>query len=321
MVIRKWFNYWISKDRSGFFTFLAVTLAIVYASGVVLRQIGQTGTASRLQLAAFAGFLLLAVFFFVHKNLHAYYDFLDLFRNTDHLPQKQISYVNSFCMTLFLICAVVGTVGLAFALEPLWRAIAEWFANRPVVTPEETQPETIPAPLPDMAPNLQELLGEGAPTPAWVNILSDLAEKLAIVLIIVAGLYLIRQIGRGIWGFITRPRRFDEDEKIYLKPALDMPLQPKSRTAGEKKESGVRYYLSYTARIRRHYRKRILESRRLKKQTGAPPEWASPLELEQAAGISDDSLHLLYEKARYSREECTEEDWRALSGGPSGNAS
>ncbi len=316
MAIRKLFNYWISKDRGNFYFALAVLFSLAYLFGTWMQSSGAPELGRRFRLAGFVGFLVLVVVYFVHRNLNAYYDFLEMFKDTDHLPQKQIAYVNSFCMTVFLIAAVILLIVMVFTFEPLWQAISEWFANRPKLeVAQEIPQEYIPLPTPT-APNLQALLGEPeapAPTPAWVSILNQLSEILAIGLLIFGIIYVIRHGAEGVWDFITRPRHFDEDEKIYLKPSLDMLAHlapPEAEEAQQKK--GLKYFLSYEARIRRHYKKQILTGRKQQHFTETPGEWSSPSELEQDAGLDDATLHRLYEKARYSYEECTEDDWKTL---------
>ncbi len=313
---RKWFNYWISRDRTNFYGALAGFLVLFYLLGAFMVRYGAPESGARFKLAGFVGFLTLVVVYIVHKNLNSYYRFLDLFKDTDHMPLKQISYVNSFCMTVFLIAALIGIVVTAYAMEPLWRAIAEWFANRPVTEVPEMPIDYTPTPPPTPNPDMQALLGEvqnPGPPPAWVAVLSAIVEYGAMLLVLVLCFYGIRKGAGKVWEFVTRPRHFDEDEKIYLKPTLDILAHlssPEPEQAPQKK--GLRYFLSYEARIRRYYKKQILTGRKQQKCIGLPGEWASPRELEQSAGLEDAVLHRLYEKARYSHAECTEEDWRVL---------
>lgn len=314
--IRKWFNYWISKDRTNFYGALAGFLILFYLLGAFMTRYGAPDTGARLKLASFVGFLCLVVIYIVHKNLSSYYRFLDLFQDTDHMPLKQISYVNSFCMTVFLIAALVGILVTAYAMEPLWRAIAEWFANRPVTAAKEAPIEYTPTPPPAPNPDMQAFLGEyqnPGPTPAWVSILSAIVEYGAMLLVLILCFYGIRKGAGKVWEFVTRPRHFDEDEKVYLKPTLDI-LAHMGSPEGQQSPSktGLKYFLSYEARIRRYYKKQILTGRKRQKCSGLPGEWASPSELEEGAGLDDAMLHRLYEKARYSQAECTEEDWKVL---------
>ena len=64
---------------------------------------------------------------------------------------------------------------------------------------------------------------------------------------------------------------------------------------------------SPNAQVRRKYRRAVLRSAK-----EAPPQWASPQEIETRAGLEDSQLHRLYEKARYSQEGCTSQESRSL---------
>ncbi len=316
MTVRKLLNYWISSDRNGFYSALAIFFVLFYLLGTLMESHGAPELGRRFQLAGFIGFILLVIVHFVHRNLNAYYHFLDMFKDTDHLPQKQIAYVNSFCMTVFLIAAAAGIVVMAYAMEPLWHAIAEWFASLPAVEAEQPPQEPIIPQAMPAEPNMQELLGnysEAGPTPVWVTVLNAVLEIGGLILVIVLLFYAIRKGAGKMWEFLTRPRHFDEDEKIYLKPTLDLLTNinpPESEE--ERPKKGLRYLMSYEARIRRYYKKQILTGRKQQNRTQPPAQWASPAELEQSAMLEDETLHRLYEKARYSPEECTEEDWNLL---------
>ncbi len=314
MVIRKWFNYWISKPRSGFFSLIAFFLVSCYIAGSGVGAYGLEGPSLFLKRAAFIGSLVLALAVLIHKNLHASYRFLELNRDTDRLPVRQISHVNSFCMTVFLIGVFLSIVLLTAATDPLWKAIADWLADRPPIEiPEETRymgyfPEGDAAALP-----LPEILGEPSPpSPAMQNF-SRIVEVLGYVLIGAFLILILREAVIAVLRFFTRPRNWDRDEKIYLKPTLRINAHPE-RDVSDKKETEGGSRLSFSARIRRLYKKRILNARKQKKAPSVPPQWASPRELESDSGIFDENLHRLYEKARYSREECTGSDWSQLNG-------
>lgn len=63
---------------------------------------------------------------------------------------------------------------------------------------------------------------------------------------------------------------------------------------------------SPNAVVRRKYRRTLLRS-------GVPPEpWMTPKEAELSTGVDAPALHRLYEKARYGREGCTQEDLKEL---------
>ncbi len=318
MFIRKLINYWISRERSGFYTFLAIVCIGSYWLGIMIGNSSPL-LSWRLKLGGFLGFLALAVLFFIHRNLNSYYEFLGMFKDTDHLPQKQISFVNSFCMTVFLIAALAAILIAAFATQPLWDAISDWYSRRPRAEivreiPVETEPY-VPEPRVEH-PDLQALLGQPVETPDWVKVLNNVTELAAAFITLAAIFIALRHMSNRVWTYITKPRLTDEDEKIYLKPTLDLPLEFRPGEGEDGQKKGLRYYLSYTARLRRYYKKQILKGRRQQRIGDAPPEWASPRELEQSAALDNAVLHALYEKARYSGQECTEEDWRRACSDP-----
>ncbi len=315
MAARKLFNYWISKNRSNFFTWAAVCLAVTYFAGVMMTTMYEKPEMSALlKRIGFAGMVILALVYLIHQNLNAFYDFLKLFEDMDHVPRKQISYVNSFCMTVFLILTLAGTLALVALTEPVWQAIYRWFSEMPELTaPEPVIPYTEQNEIP--LEQLSKLMG-GAPLfPAWFKYVWKALDVVMWILFLAVIVLALRALMRSVWSFVIKPRHFDEDEKIYLKPTLKMSLRG-NEPAGAKKDSSIRYLVSADARIRRHYKKAILSGRKQQRQTSLPPEWAAPAELEESAAIDDRVLHDMYEKARYSREGCTEEEWKKLSGAP-----
>lgn len=308
MTIRKILNYWFMKKRDGFYLFLAFLLSAAYVAGILIENYGYDSLSAILKSASFMGFLFLAVIVLIHLNLHASHEFLKLFQQQDHFPQKQIEHVNSFCMTVFLGITLFSMAGLSLLLEPLWPVIRQWFASlkRPV-QPQPPVPEEI-GPTPSEAYDFSALFGEPAPPPAWMKIVDRIFTVIGYVLIAAIALFLLRAMFLSIWNWITRPRHFDDDEKIYLKPTLSM--------TGESmpglREHGIFYGLSYSGKIRRYYRKKILGNQKKQKKP-LPPSWASPQELEKSFDVEDQNLHRIYEKARYSRQGGDEADWKSLS--------
>lgn len=305
MTIRKILNYWFMKKRDGFYLFLALLLTAAYVAGILTENCGYDSWAAILKSASFAGFLFLVAIALIHFNLHASHEFLKLFQNRDHFPQKQIEHVNSFCMTVFLGITLFSMAGLSLLLEPLWPVLWQWFASfKHPVQPQQPVPEEI-RPAPSEAFDFSAVFGEPAPPPAWMKIVDRLFTFIGYALIIAIALFLLRMMCLSIWNWITRPRQFDDDEKIYLKPTLSMT----GKKASEPREKEFFYFLSYSGKVRRYYRKKILLQQKKQKKS-VPPAWASPAELEKASGIEDQTLHQVYEKARYSRQGANESDWK-----------
>ena len=307
MTIRKLLNYWFGKKRDGFYLFLAFLLAAAYAAGVWVGNYGYVSWSAIIKYASFAGFLLLTVAVLIHLNLYASHEFLKLFQNQSHFPRKQMQHVNSFCMTVFLGITLFSMTGLSLLTEPLWPMIRQWLSSlkhhsepRPPVPAEAIRPSS-------SAPDFSALFGEPAAPPVWMEIVDQAFTVIGYILIGAIALLLVRTVFLSIWNWITRPRYFDDDEKIYLKPTLSMA----GEKAAESRPEGLFYFLSYNGRIRRYYRKKILAGQNKRKKT-APPAWASPMELEEKSGIQAPTLHRIYEKARYSRQGADEADWKFL---------
>lgn len=306
MTIRRLLNYWFGKKRSGFYVFLGFVSATVYFTGLMLQSSESPALSALLKQAGFLSFPGIILAFFIHLNLHAGHWFLEHFKDTDHLPKKQIMLVNSFCMTLFLGSALVSLPALALCLDPLWQAIGRWFSNRTALD-KAVYPPIYMESQPMDTPDLSALLGEPKPTALWISFLDKIMRAAGAVIILFLIALAIRSLLLRIWAWITKPRFFDDDEKIYLKPAWSLPLSP--QISPEKGGKGFR--LSYDEKIRQKYRRKILSLSRKKKHPPAPS--ASPTELEQAVELCHPTLHRLYEKARYSENGCTKTDWEMLS--------
>ena len=310
MTARKLLNFWFGKRRDGVYIFLAVIMAAAYLAGYSLADYPDYPElvlwSSRLKTISTIGSLVLVLLWMIHANLHGLHHFLYLFRQADHLPQKQIAHVNSFCMTVFLIVTLIICTGLAFLLDPLWALIIAWFQSR--MKADSTEPIVIEDMMPKRAEpaDLSALLGEQAPPPAWMETVDRILEVMGWILIFAVLILIVRAGLQVLWQWITKPRHFDDDEKIYLKPVFSLPAEdgPKEQ---ETPERGLRYFFSYNRKIRRRYRKEVLS------RQSSPPFWASPQELEHVTGLDDPVLHQIYEKARYGKEECTEDDWKKLT--------
>lgn len=309
MIIRKLLNYWFSKKRDSFYLFFLILFMGMYAAGYGMNLYDLPSMAWKWKTAGFLGFLLTVTFLLIHMNLYAGHEFLRIFENQAHIPKKQIQHVNSFCITVFLCATLMAMIGLSFLLEPLWPAIAAWFLSLSASAPPPKQPETFQsasAPGPDFA----ALLGEAAPPPEWMKIVDRILNLAGYLLILLLCLVLLRTLLVHVWRWITKPRHFDDDEKIYLKPTLFLNSQNKPIQKGR----GLSYYLSYSGKIRRFYRNKILSSSRRTRKKSPLPAWASPEELEKASGIKDQTLHQIYEKTRYGQQGGSESDWKTLTG-------
>ncbi len=307
MIIRKLMNYWFQKSRDGFYIFCGVIAAGLYLLGIALGQYSPDSALSRpLKFSAVVLAIFLGLLYLIHENLHSLHNFWDMFHQTDHFPEKQLAHVNAFCMTVFLLVSVLVLSVIPPLFDPLWAWIwrgLQYLTRTSASAPVEIE-QSHSAVL--SQPDLMSALGENAgEMPAWMKYLDKVLGALAVVLLFLLAVLVLRQIARSIWKFFTKPRQFDDDEKIYLKPSL--------RLDSEFQKSGIRHAFAWLPtrtpgeKIRRLYRQRILKHFS-QKAAGVLPRWASPSELEKTCGIDQPSLHELYEKARYGNVPCTKED-------------
>lgn len=125
------------------------------------------------------------------------------------------------------------------------------------------------------------------------------------ILFALVGLALITAIVYAVIQLFKDFRRSYTDSRDLVQYIGKDELQRAEETVETLKKPRI-WDRSVTATIRRKYRKTLLKA-------GNPPEgWMSPEEAERAAGVDIPALHRVYEKARYGREECTQDDLREL---------
>lgn len=304
MTIRMLLNYWLKKKRSGFYVFLGFCAASAYLAGVLIRT-QQPQLSLIFKRAGFLALLMIIPVFFIHQNLHALHWFLEHFKSTDCLPKKQIALVNSFCMTLFITFTLAALPASAFLLDPLWQAIGRWFASRTSLE-KAVYPALYMETEPLASPDLSALLGDPRPPAPWIVLLDKIVRTAGSLVILFLTLLAVRILFLKAWGWITKPRNFDGDEKIYLTPAWTLPSEKQPAKSRHPKS----FFASYDEKIRRRYRREILAFARKKRRRLSAS--SSPRQLEETVGLEHETLHRLYEKARYGRENCTRDDWDSL---------
>ncbi len=139
-----------------------------------------------------------------------------------------------------------------------------------------------------------------AEPPVWLETLSSLFMYLCTAAIAVALLVIIYRACRNALAYFAQ----DEEDEIIFLDANEISLAQRgtrARRASKERRN------SPNLKIRRFYKKTL--RRAMKKR---PDGWETPSELEAKAALTrnadTENLHALYEKARYSREGCTEEE-------------
>lgn len=146
-------------------------------------------------------------------------------------------------------------------------------------------------------------LAEGEPPfviPEWIRRVAGGVLFLGMAAAVVA---LLRMLFRAIQNAGTLFAVEEEDEIIFLNTRDENDFSEEEKV--KRKWEG---WLSVNARIRWKYKKQIQKG-----VAGRPNAWASPTELERQAGLDTSKdmqvLHAYYEKARYSEEGCTHEEY------------
>ncbi|MDO4295387.1 MAG: hypothetical protein Q4D90_04400 [bacterium] len=303
MIGNKWRKRWMSCKLEALHFFEAVGISLLYVAALVLEN-------EKLERVALLLGFFFVLLFLLHKNLHAQYRFLKLHRSFDHLPVKQMRRVNAVFISGFLVVTSVLMGLLPFfrlgsLLRPLRQGILyllRWLLQGL----EAGESETVAAQSPMGAfggfPPLEEYEA------SWLSLLLEgLLEIIGYALLLLVLVYLLYALYRSLCR-LFQAREFDDDEKVFLAPTF---FGESIKASNKQEKKKLWRDFSYSGRVRRHY-KRMVQKRRGKKQS-IPPA-AAPREIEQLLqfGGEKELLHLLYEKARYSREGCEKAEWELL---------
>lgn len=154
---------------------------------------------------------------------------------------------------------------------------------------------------------LLQLKSHAKKTPEWMKKFSELLSTLTLAGIIYAAVKIVlKAIQRALESFADE----EEDEIIFLGKEDSSMTEKKRMLKQDRKEE----FRSPDRKIRRMYKKRIRRTLREK-----PSGNETPLELEYKARLYEnnepekgdiDRIHELYEKARYGKEPCTQEEAR-----------
>lgn len=253
-------------------------------------------TLQRLSGFCAAFYLLLWLCFLGVSRIEEY---IELNRGMSNLPAKRINRTGGVALAVFFLIASALLLPVAWNTFGDIQIDLEKLNQRPHVTYEM---EEMP-PQENMGTDFSELLGLENTEPLFQipPFVSYLFYALCVGGVVALALYGIYRVFRSFRSSFTDSRDVvqflsgrDEDGKEYF--------QEGSR--GKRPSFLDR---SPNALVRRRYRRTILKA--AKEQ---PKRWNTPEEIEREAGVSQQTLHELYEKARYSPEGCSQTEVRAL---------
>lgn len=255
------------------------------------------------------GFLF---FYMISKNLENTEKFINQNLETANFPIRQIKGVNRTLLCFFAVVMLGGMLltpqlhpeRMASQLGHIALIVLRWLFS--LIRTKELSPE----PLLDLenSENMGEglLLEEAVPSKLAL-ILQFMMEVISVIVLI--GLLLFG-IGFSLYQiykrFYENPLKTGEEEKKMdvITRTEHVPIFRKKKELQE--ESG-----GYSKKIRRHYKKSV--KRRTGKEQILSPS-LTPTEIESALGsplmdgTEQERVIVLYEKARYGKEECTKEE-------------
>ena len=245
------------------------------------------------------------IVFFFYLFLDHMGKFVELHRDNADMPLRQMERVNHGMLIAFL---VILAIVIAILLLSQATQIFDWIGNA-----LESALRWIFSKFP--APNLEPDISVDQMTEmefaayqqsSYNRLIAFLFYLFFVVLLIAVTGFVIFLLIRFLRSRLERVTD-DSDKKESLLP--ERQTITKAARAGQEKVSW--HDFSPSGQIRRFY------IRTLRKAGKKKPFAASytPTELEDAAGLSHDehqTLHELYEKARYSKDGCTKEEWNTL---------
>lgn len=243
------------------------------------------------------------------RNRERFLEYCSDHENLYRFPKRGIAYGNRL-MLIFLTGLTVGCMGILpfleidrgilAVLELLRRILAMLLSG------EGEAPEPEELPQEDMGAQ-PPFLGAGEEPSSLLTAIWEVLEKIftaALVLAVLAGICAFLY-----WLYRKYNSRTEENGDIL--ESLDVSRREKTEKLGKSRMPGRGFFRGRMpeARIRKSYRQRILRE-------GKPSAVSTPMELEEAAGLSEgkerEEFHNLYEKARYGNTPCSQEEARRM---------
>lgn len=244
----------------------------------------------------------------MHKtNIDAILQFIDLNEKLERFPEKRLLKSNLLMMgfqTVIVGCGMgiafsTGVDGLFAKLANTFRRFMTWLLSLLGADVQSAESEVSGGVAIMPAVEIQE-------RSAFMEMLLKFFDILSWLIVIGLTLFVIYKIMKKFYQFylefdMNSVENGDQIEKIDT-----VQTKEEKRRLKKQKSERLRWDRSPNAKIRKHYKKRVL--RDLKE---IPAEYMTPEEIENDVMMSEREkiiFHMLYEQARYGKEECTKND-------------
>ena len=276
-------------DKPNFLGFSAFAVAFLISA------VMENPLLQRLSVFSAALYLLLCL---CDRGLRRLDEYLRLNEAMYGLPKKRIQRIAGGALAVALILAAALLLPAAGRFSGEWTVdLTQRHSTSSVQTSQPEQEETV---QPSAGASLAELFGDSKPLFQIPPIVSYLLYA-----VIVAGLALL--ILFSVYRLILSFRRSFTDSRDQVQYLTGEREDEDERSAASAIKRPRVLDRTPNAVIRRRYRKQVLRAAK------EPPRPSlTPQEVEAEAGLSVPTLHALYEKARYGKEPCTNEDVQSL---------
>lgn len=242
-----------------------------------------------------------AVYFLIcvlYKGIGRIENYLYLNRDMKGMPTKRIVRTAGSAVLLAALIAAVLMIPVAVSSNGNFHVELPKNYTDPTESAEDYVGEVD---SPGMDPSAFAELAKGGPTwqiPAFVSY----------IFFAVIGIILLVIIFNLIKSIITNFRlSYTDDGDVVQFLRGDRDDGDLAEEAKRERKPRI-WDRSPNAAVRRRYRKEILRTAK-----SSPEGWRTPQEIESWAGVENQRLHELYEKARYGNTPCTDEDVKSLS--------
>ena len=250
-----------------------------------------------------------------YTNLVEMEHFVRIYGSLERLPVHRIGKINRRMMWIFngtVAAAMIAApfLGIDGMLRQLGRALKEILrcillllfhgggSEEEAVMPQQSAAPMMPPPVGEEEASIfSRILSQVLNILGWAL---AIALLLAVLWIFLRCLYFLYR------DFHVRTEENgDRVERLIAPPVMEKKSRLK-RIPGEH----LFWNRSFNARMRKHYRKRVL-----REWAETPPFWYTPCQLEEELTMGEEErkkFHGLYEKARYGKSECSREEMEEL---------
>lgn len=303
--MNKLYAIYAKSNLRGLHTIAAIISGIFFISGKLLVKEDYVRTGEII-------FFLGVISYTIHLNQHNLYNYINQSEKIRNFPAGEVRLKNNLFLMAFIVIAAgimllipmlplkaltdIIKAGLGFVMKGLIWITSRLFNS----SGDEFSADESPAEKWEPGSAIND-------TPIWAVIGDILLKLLAFVSIAVLFIWLIFTIYKKL---AHRRKKSGIEIREFILPEMIRERVEKKETEGRRK---LFWDLSPNGRMRKLYMHRV---RKAGNKGRVIPKSFTPKEIEEFAGIREtfgnEELHSGYEKARYSKDGCSDEEVRRI---------